>query len=172
MYAIVEIAGQQFKVERGNKVYVHRLEANEGDKVEFDKVLMMENDGNISIGNPTVDGAKVAATVISHLKGDKVIIFKKKRRKGYQKWNNHRQSFTQILIQGVLGKGEKLKDELTAEKKVRVQGYRPKPTAETAEVKEQEVAEKPVKKAAKKTSAKSTAVKKTTAKKTSKKKED
>jgi large subunit ribosomal protein L21 len=119
MYAIVEIAGQQFKVERGNKVYVHRLDANEGAKVEFDKVFLIENDGKISIGSPTVDGAKVAATVIEHIKGDKVIIFKKKRRKGYQKWNNHRQSFTQILIQGILGKGETVKEELKAEKAVR-----------------------------------------------------
>ena len=119
MYAIVEIAGQQFKVERGNKVYVHRLDANEGAKVEFDKVFLIENDGKISIGSPTVDGAKVAATVIEHIKGDKVIIFKKKRRKGYQKWNNHRQCLTQILIQGILGKGESLKEELKSEKAVR-----------------------------------------------------
>lgn len=119
MYAIVEIAGQQFKVERGNKVYVHRLDANEGEKVEFDKVFLIENDGKISIGSPTVDGAKVAATIIEHVKGDKVIIFKKKRRKGYQKWNNHRQSLTQILIQGVLAKGDSLKEELKADKAVR-----------------------------------------------------
>ena len=119
MYAIVEITGQQFKVERGNKVYVHRLDANEGAKVEFDKVFLIENDGKISIGSPTVDGAKVAATVIEHIKGDKVIIFKKKRRKGYQKWNNHRQCLTQILIQGILGKGESLKEELKSEKAVR-----------------------------------------------------
>lgn len=119
MYAIVEIAGQQFKVERGNKVYVHRLDANEGAKIEFDKVFLVENNGKISVGSPTVDGAKVAATVIEHLKGDKVIVFKKKRRKGYQKWNNHRQHLTQILIQGILGKGESLKEELSAEKSVR-----------------------------------------------------
>ena len=117
MYAIVEIAGQQFKVERGNKVYVHRLQAEEGTKVEFDRVLLIDNGGKISVGNPTVDGAKVAATVIAHLKGDKVIVFKKKRRKTTQKWNNHRQSFTQLLIQGVLPKGETLKEELKAEKK-------------------------------------------------------
>ena len=91
MYAIVEIAGQQFKVERGNKVYVHRLEASEGSKVEFDKVLLIDNAGKIQVGTPSVDGAKVAATVISHLQGDKVIVFKKKRRKGYQKSNGHRQ---------------------------------------------------------------------------------
>lgn len=148
MYAIVEIAGQQFKVERGNKVYVHRLEANEGAKVEFDKVLLLDNAGKISVGNPTVDGAKVAATVIAHVKGDKVIVFKKKRRKGYQKWNNHRQSFTQILIQGVLPKGETLKEELKAERVVRTQGYR-KPVAEVAPVVEEVAAvveETPVKK--------------------------
>ena len=152
MYAIVEIAGQQFKVERGNKVYVHRLEANEGEKIEFDKVFLLDNGGKISVGNPTVDGAKVAATVISHLKGDKVIIFKKKRRKGYQKWNNHRQSLTQILIQGVLAKGDKLESELTATRKVRTQGLAKKAEAV---VTEKVVAEKkaPAKKAAPKKAA-------------------
>src|SRR5437868_2412079 len=112
MYAIVEIAGQQFKVERGNKVYVHRLEAKEGDQVEFDRVLLIDNGGKISVGSPMVEGARVAATIVGHLRGEKVIVFKKKRRKGTQKWNNHRQSFTQVLIQGVLGKGEKLKEDL------------------------------------------------------------
>lgn len=167
MYAIVEIAGQQFKVERGNKLYVHRLEANEGDKLEFTQVLLTDNAGKITVGNPTVDGAVVAATVIGHLKGDKVIIFKKKRRKGYQKWNNHRQSLTQILIQGVLAKGEKVTEELPFEPRVpRVQGLRNKPVAEVVA---EEVAEAPVKKAAaKKAPAKKAAAKKTT----SKKKED
>lgn len=120
MYAIVEIAGQQFKVTRGNKVYVNRLEANEGSKVEFNKVLLIDNDGKIQIGTPSVDGAKVAATVLAHLKGDKVIVFKKKRRKGYQKSNGHRQQLSQILIQGVLAKGETLKDEIKFEKKAPV----------------------------------------------------
>jgi large subunit ribosomal protein L21 len=167
MYAIVEIAGQQFKVERGNKVYVHRLEANEGAKIEFDKVFLLDNGGKISVGNPTVEGAKVAATVISHLKGDKVIIFKKKRRKGYQKWNNHRQSLTQILIQGVLAKGDKLESELTAERKVRTQGLK---KAEVS-TEEKPVAEKkaPAKKAAAK---KAAPAKKAAAKKVTKKKED
>jgi len=169
MYAIVEIAGQQFKVERGNKVYVHRLEANEGAKLEFDKVLLIGNGEKVSVGNPTVEGARVAATVINHLKGDKVIVFKKKRRKGYQKWNNHRQSFTQILIQGVLPKGETLKDELVYVKKERVKAG--KPALETALA---EVAEAPVKKAAPKKAAakKAAAPKKAAAKKTTKKKED
>ena len=121
MYAIVEIAGQQFKVERGNKVYVHRLEASEGSKVEFDKVLLIDKDGKVQVGTPSVDGAKVAATVIMHVKGDKVIVFKKKRRKGYQKSNGHRQQFTQILVQGILTKGETLKDEVAVAKKAPVE---------------------------------------------------
>jgi large subunit ribosomal protein L21 len=166
MYAIVEIAGQQFKVERGNKVYVHRLEANEGAKLEFDKVFLIENDGKISVGNPTVEGAKVAATVISHLKGDKVIIFKKKRRKTTQKWNNHRQSYTQILIQGVLGKGETLKDELKVEKREKWEVRK----GGAAEAKAEVVAEP--KKAVKKAAAKKAPAKKAAAKKVSKKKED
>lgn len=144
MYAIVEIAGQQFKVERGNKVYVHRLQANEGADVEFDRVLLIDNAGKVTVGNPVVEGAKVAATVIGHQKGDKVIVFKKKRRKGYQKWNNHRQSFTQILIQGVLNKGEKVTDKLSAEKKVWLSS---RPTAAAAPVAVAEVAEAPAKKA-------------------------
>ena len=118
MYAIVEIAGQQFKVEQGNKVYVHRLDANEGAKVEFDKVLLMDNGGKVQVGTPSIDGAKVAATVLSHVKGDKVIVFKKKRRKGYQKSNGHRQQFTQIFIDGILAKGEQLKDDGAFAKKV------------------------------------------------------
>lgn len=157
MYAIVEIAGQQFKVERGNKVYVHRLEANEGANIEFDHVLLLDKDGKVSVGNPTVEGAKVAATVISHLKGDKVIVFKKKRRKGYQKWNNHRQSLTQILIQGVLAKGDKLQETLTAERKIRTQGFKPKAiAAEVVAPKVEEVVEKkaPVKRAPRKTAKK------------------
>ncbi|MBK9284309.1 MAG: 50S ribosomal protein L21 [Sphingobacteriaceae bacterium] len=165
MYAIVEIAGQQFKVERGHKVYVHRLEANEGTKVEFDRVLLIDNAGKISVGNPTVEGAKVAATVISHLKGDKVIVFKKKRRKTTQKWNNHRQALTQILIQGVLPKGETLKEELKAERKVwEVKRVGADATTDV---------EAPVKKApAKKVAAKKAPAKKAAAKKTAKKKED
>lgn len=161
MYAIVEIAGQQFKVERGNKVYVHRLDANEGAKVEFDKVFLIDNAGKISVGNPTVDGAKVAATVVEHVKGDKVAVFKKKRRKGYQKWNNHRQSLTQILIQGILGKGETLKDELTAKKAVRNLSSVAKKAAVVAEVKEAPAKKAPAKKAAaKKAAAKKAAAKK------------
>ena len=102
MYAIVEIAGQQFKVEKERKVYVHRLPLDEGADVTFEKVLLIDNDGVISIGAPVVEGAKVTATVLKHLKGDKVIVFKKKRRKGYKKKNGHRQFFSQIQITEIL----------------------------------------------------------------------
>ncbi len=101
MYAIVEIAGQQFKVEQGRKVYVHRLEAEEDSKIELDKVLLIDNDGTVTIGTPVVEGAKVTATVLKHLKGDKVIVFKKKRRKTFKRKNGHRQYLTQILIEGI-----------------------------------------------------------------------
>jgi large subunit ribosomal protein L21 len=102
MYAIVEIAGQQFKVEKEKKYYVHRLPRDEGADVEFSKVLLVDNEGVISVGAPLVDGAKVTATVLKHLKGDKVIVFKKKRRKSYRKKNGHRQYLTQILINEVI----------------------------------------------------------------------
>jgi len=102
MYAIVEIAGQQFKVEKERKVYVHRLPQDEGADVTFEKVLLVDNEGVISVGAPVVEGAKVTATVLKHLKGDKVIVFKKKRRKGYKKKNGHRQYLTQIQITEVL----------------------------------------------------------------------
>ena len=103
MYAIVEIAGQQFKVEKDKKIYVHRLEANEGDEVNFEKVLLVDNEGKVSVGTPTVKGAKVTAKVLEHVKGDKVLVFKKKRRKGYKKLNGHRQQFTQIVIDSIVG---------------------------------------------------------------------
>ncbi len=98
MYAIVNIAGQQFKVQENAPVFVHRLDANEGDTVNFDQVLLVENNGSVTVGIPTVSGASVSAKVLAHVKGDKVLIFKKKRRKGYQKLNGHRQSFTKIQI--------------------------------------------------------------------------
>ena len=102
MYAIVEIAGQQFKVENSRKVYVHRLPNEVGAEVTFEKVLLVDNEGVITIGTPVVEGAKVNATVLSHLKGEKVIVFKKKRRKGYRKKNGHRQFFSQILINEIV----------------------------------------------------------------------
>lgn len=102
MYAIVDIAGQQFKVEKDQKVYVHRLDAEEGADVELDHVLLVDNNGKVQVGNPAVKGAKISAKVLSHLKGDKVLVFKKKRRKGYQKLNGHRQYLTQIQIQDII----------------------------------------------------------------------
>ncbi|MBP5982639.1 MAG: hypothetical protein RLZZ493_756 [Bacteroidota bacterium] len=98
MYAIVEIAGQQFKVQKDQKIFVHRLNAEAGSTVEFDRVLLVDNGGKVSIGAPAIEGAKVSAQVNDHVKGDTVIIFRKKRRKGYVKKNGHRQSFTQITI--------------------------------------------------------------------------
>ncbi len=103
MYAIVEIAGQQFRVEANRKLYVHRLDVEVGKNVEFDKVLLVDNDGAIKIGTPVVDGASIKATVLEHLKGDKVIVFKKKRRKTYKKKNGHRQYLTQIQINEIIG---------------------------------------------------------------------
>jgi large subunit ribosomal protein L21 len=102
MYAIVDIAGQQFKVEQGKKVFVHRLPAEEGASVCFDKVLLCENDSKVNIGTPYINGISVKATVLEHVKGDKVIVFKKKRRKGYQKKNGHRQCLTQIYIDEIV----------------------------------------------------------------------
>ncbi len=101
MYAIVEIAGQQFKIEKDCKVYVQRLQAEEGSQVKFDRVMLVANDGDVKVGTPTVNGAVVTATVERHLKGDKVLVFKKKKRKGYQKLNGHRQYLTQITINDI-----------------------------------------------------------------------
>ncbi len=101
MYAIVEIAGQQFKAEAGKKLYVHRLEGNEGDSVSFDRVLLTDNNGAVSVGTPTVAGVKVNAKIVAHLKDDKVTIYKKKRRKTYEKTQGHRQSLTQISIESI-----------------------------------------------------------------------
>ena len=167
MYAIVKIAGQQFKVERGNKVYVHRLKANEGADVEFDDVLLIDNEGKITVGSPKVEGAKVAATVVQHLRGDKVLVFKKKRRKTYQKLNGHRQDFTQILVQGILGKGETVKEKLDAKKhEFVIRSKKSVIAAPVAEVEETPVA------TAKKPAAKKAPAKKAAVKKAAKKKED
>jgi large subunit ribosomal protein L21 len=103
MYAIVEIAGQQFKVQQDQQIFVHRLEADVNTNLSFDKVLLVDNGGKISVGAPIVSGAKVSAKVLDHVKGDKVIVFKKKRRKGYQKSNGHRQQFTKIQITSIQG---------------------------------------------------------------------
>ncbi|TKG94628.1 50S ribosomal protein L21 [Puteibacter caeruleilacunae] len=101
MYAIVEIAGQQFKVEKDKKLFVHRLENEVGSSIDFEKVLLVDNNGEVKVGTPVVEGAKITAKVLDHLKDDKVIVFKKKRRKGYKKKNGHRQYLTQILIEEI-----------------------------------------------------------------------
>jgi large subunit ribosomal protein L21 len=107
MYAIVEIAGQQFKVAKDQKVFVNRLSGEEGDSVSFDKVLLTGDGDSINLGAPAIDGALVGAKITRHLKGDKVIVFKKKRRKGYKKKNGHRQSLTEIVIESIDLKGGK-----------------------------------------------------------------
>ena len=99
MYAIVEILGQQFKVEAGQKVFVHRMEgAERGSKVEFDKVLLIDNEGQVKVGAPAVEGAKVVAEIVSHVRGEKVLVFHKRRRKGYRKTKGHRQELTRVRI--------------------------------------------------------------------------
>jgi len=134
MYAIVEIAGQQFKVSKDLKVYVHRLANEEGTTVSFDKVYLLDDNGTITIGAPAIEGASVEAKVLQHLKGDKVIVFKKKRRKGYKKRNGHRQYLTQIVIEGISASGAK----------------KAAPKAEKAAPKTEKVAEAKAPKAAKK----------------------
>ena len=103
MYAIVEIAGQQFKVQKDQKIFVHRLDAKEGKKVEFNDVLLIDDGKKVTLGAPAIEGAKVTAEVNEHVKGDKVIVFRKKRRKGYRKKNGHRQSFTALTIKTIKG---------------------------------------------------------------------
>jgi len=103
MFAIVEIAGQQMKVESDKEYFVHRLDAGEGDAVSFDNVLLTSNGDATTVGTPSVGGAKVNATVVEHVRGDKVIVFKKKRRKGFRKKNGHRQSFSKIKINSIVG---------------------------------------------------------------------
>ena len=177
MYAIVEIAGQQFKVEKDQQIFVHRLEEKEGAKVEFDKVLLIDNKGKVNVGAPAISGAKVTAKVLDHVKGDKVVVFKKKRRKGYRVKNGHRQAFTRIEIQSIVEKGATakkatataVKKEAKAEPKAaakkapakKAPAKKAAPNAKTAS------AAKP-KAAAKKTTAKKPAAKKTAAKKTDK----
>tara|TARA_B110000444_G_scaffold71183_1_gene66933 strand:- start:304 stop:699 length:396 start_codon:yes stop_codon:yes gene_type:complete len=104
MYAIVEIAGHQYKVEKDQRIFVNRLDGEEGSKVTFDKVLLIEDKGKVTVGAPAIKGAKVSAKVESHLKGDKVIVFKKKRRKGYKVKNGHRQYLTQLTIGAITKK--------------------------------------------------------------------
>ncbi len=107
MYAIVEIAGQQFKVAKDQKVFVNRLAVEEGNNVAFDNVLLIGDGDKVTVGAPAIDGAQVGAKVLKHLKGDKVIVFKKKRRKGYRKKNGHRQYLSEIVIESIVASGAK-----------------------------------------------------------------
>lgn len=136
MYAIVEIAGQQFKVEKDQKIYVHRLDAKEGDKVTFSNVLLTDDNGKVNVGTPNVLGAEVVAKVLSHMRADKVKVFKKKRRKGYQKLNGHRQDMSNIEIESISLNGKKVTAKET-EKKAEPKKVAEKPV-------EKKVAEKKV----------------------------
>ena len=139
MNAIVEISGKQFKVEKDSKLFVHRLEGKEGSKVTFDNVLLLDNGSKVTVGTPTVKGASIQAKILQHIKDNKVIVFKKKRRKGYKVKNGHRQALTEILIEKV--------NEKSAVKKADTKTEAKKPVAKKAATK---------KPAAKKSAAKST----------------
>ncbi len=152
MYAIVEMAGQQFKVAKDQKVYVHRLQTEEGKKVTFNNVLLLDDGKNITIGAPAIDGAAVEAKVIKHLRGDKIIVFHKKRRKGYRKKNGHRQSLTEIIIESIVAKG--------AKKSVKAEPRKAAPKKEAVA----KVAAPKVKAAPKKAAPKKATVKKTVSK--------
>ena len=102
MYVIVDIQGQQFKVQQDQRLFVHIINADQGAKVEFDKVMLIDNEGVITVGAPVIEGAKVVLEILSHVKGDKVLIFKKKRRKGYRKLNGHRQQFSEVRIKEII----------------------------------------------------------------------
>ena len=181
MYAIVEIAGQQFKVEEGKKIFVHRLEVEEGTRIDFDKVLLIENDGKITIGEPTIKEAVVEGNILDHIRGDKVIVFKKKRRKGYRVKNGHRQNFTQVEIVTIREKGSpkkatpkkeevKVTEVKVAEEPVKVKkSVAKKPVVKKEEAPAKKTPEKKV--AEKKPAVKKTAVKKPAAKKSPKGKE-
>lgn len=141
MYAIVEIAGQQFKVQKDQKIFVHRLDAEAGKKIDFDKVLLLDDNGKVTLGAPAIDGAVVSAKVEGHVKGDTVIVFRKKRRKGYKKRNGHRQSFTALTISDIKVGGAKkaaAKKEAVAEDAAEAPAKKPaaKKAAPKAESKE------------------------------------
>lgn len=160
MYAIVEIAGQQFKAEEGKTIFVHRLEAEKDSFVEFDRVLLIEEGDNVMVGEPVVPGYVVEGKVLDHVKGDKVIVFKKKRKKGYRVKNGHRQLFSQLEITAIGEKGKLVRKET------------PKKESKKAVVKDEAAeAVEEVKAVEKKTSAKKTVKKESSAKKSSEKKE-
>ena len=102
MYVIVDIQGQQFKVKQDQRLFVHRINAEQGSEVEFEKVMLIDNEGAITVGTPVVEGAKVVVEILSHLKGDKVLVFKKKRRKGHRKLNGHRQQFSEVRVKEII----------------------------------------------------------------------
>ena len=163
MYAIVEIAGHQYKVQKDQQVFVNRLDAKEGSKIKFEKVLLMDKDGDVTVGAPAISGLAVHATVERHLKGDKVLVFKKKRRKGYQKLNGFRPYLTKIRItdikKGAAKKAAPKKEEVAEEKPAAKKAAAKKPAAKKA------AAKKP---AAKKAAPKKAEAKKTAAKKATK----
>jgi large subunit ribosomal protein L21 len=167
MYAVVEIAGQQFKVEKDQKLFVHRLDKKEGSIVSFDRVYLVDDGINISFGTPSISGTFVNAKVLKHLKGEKVIVFKKKRRKGYKVKNGHRQALTQLLIESI-GKDISSKEEKATVKKEPVK----KAVVKKEPVKKAVVKKEPVKKAVvKKEPVKKAVVKKEPVKKAVVKKE-
>ncbi len=170
MYAIVEIAGLQYKVEKDQRLYVNRLNVAEGKKVKFDRVLLIEEKGDVKVGAPVIDGALVEATVNGEVKGDKILVFKKKRRKGYQKMNGHRQMFTSITINKITAKAPAKKaaaktteDAEAAPKKAAAK----KPAAKKATTAKKPAAKKP---ATKKPATKKPATKKAAPKKAAPKK--
>jgi large subunit ribosomal protein L21 len=180
MYAIVEIAGQQFKVEEGKKIFVHRLETEKDSIIEFNKVLLIEDNDKILVGEPVIENFIVEGKVLDHVRGDKVIVFKKKRKKGYRVKNGHRQNFSQIEIIGIGEKGTIVRKETPKKEKIK-ETVSPEPAegsiAEKKTKEKKSVAKKPVAKKeeaapkTKKTAEKKVAEKKPAAKKTSKKKE-
>ena len=135
MYAIVEIAGQQFKVAKDQKVYVHRLQGEAGSKVTFDNVFLLDDNGSVSIGAPAIEGAAVTAKILSHLQGDKVIVFKKKRRKGYQKKNGHRQALSEIQIESIAASGAKKATKKAAAPKAEAKKAAPKKSSKGDDLK-------------------------------------
>lgn len=113
MYAIVDIAGQQFKVEKGQELFVHRLEGEKGTKLDFDKVMLIDHDGKTTVGTPVIEGASVQGTILDHVRADKVFVFKKKRRKGFKKFNGHRQDLSLLKIEDIMEKAAKSRSKKT-----------------------------------------------------------
>ena len=144
MYAIVEIAGQQIKVAKDQKVFVHRLPIEEGKKVSFDNVLLIGDGDNITIGAPAIDGAQIGAKVVKHLKGDKVIVFKKKRRKGFRKKNGHRQYLSEIMIESIVASGATPAKKEEAKKAAPKKETKPAAKAETKKAEPKSKAKKEV----------------------------